>query len=117
MPAYATFPVAIMPGDPAYALFNAETVAANSVSQQITRAYTSAVDSNAITFALNFASSPTAVVTIQGANQDVAADYVILHTSSNLQADNYTDTSAWKFYRVSVTSYSGGGALTVTAAR
>lgn len=117
MPAYvAGTATALYPGD-SLLLFNAETVAANSESIAFARASSPGGDDAGSTFEIDFAASPTAVVTIQGANTDLDANYQTLYTSTNAQHDNYTDNARWEFYRCKVSTYSAGGALTVKVQR
>lgn len=115
MPAYvAGTAVALYPGDLAVKLFSAETVATASKSLAFAKAANTVGAPGTPTFEIDFASAPTATVTIEGANIDLDADYQILYTSISVQHDNYTDNANWAFYRAHVTSYSAGGALTVT---
>lgn len=72
-----------------------------------------------ITFQGNFASSPTAVWEVYGSNtyptSSAPQNGVLLYTSTNKQADNYTDNLAFAFYWAELVSQSAGGALTLTA--
>lgn len=100
-----------------FTLFNAESVTAPQASVAFNRAPSPSGADQGITFTIDFASSPTASVTIQGSNTDVDADYLVLATSSNKQHDSYTDTGRFAYYRANVASQSGGGAITVKAQR
>ena len=68
-----------------------------------------------VTFSIDFPSSPTDSLLIQGANFDVEGDYQTLYTSTNKQHDVYTDTGAWLFYRATLSSYSAGSMPIVAA--
>lgn len=70
-----------------------------------------------IVFTFGFASSPTAVITIQGSNDNADGDYQTLYTSTDSQQDYYADAGTFGWYRAHCTSYSAGGALTVLAQR
>lgn len=121
MPAYNT-PQAggtltsVIPGD-SYTLFNAESLTAPISSIAFSRGESPSGSDQGMTFQMSFASTPTAVVVIQGSNQDIDALYETIWTSTNTQYDNYTDTTRWAFYRAKLVSQSGGGALTVTVKR
>lgn len=93
-------------------LFNAETVAAGTASIPFARG-----NGPGSTFMINFAASPTAVVVIQAANNDVEAEYQTIYTSTNLQVDAYTDIGYSDFYRAKRISGSAGGLLTVNVKR
>lgn len=75
------------------------------------------VPGGGITFTADFASSSTSSLVIQGANQDVDADYTTVKTWTNVTHDNYTDTADFAFYRAQLVSYSGGGMPVVIAQR
>lgn len=122
MPAYGTpqaggVLTSLIPGDPLHYLFNAETLTAPIASIAFSRGTGTADGTPEMTFQISFVSAPTAVVVIQGSNQDIDALYATLWTSTNTQDDNYTDTARWAFYRARLVSQSGGGALTVTVKR
>jgi hypothetical protein len=71
-----------------------------------------------VTFSIDFSTSPTAVVLIQASNTNVDADFQTVKTSTDTQYDNYSDsTTAWKFYRAVLSTYSSGGMPVVTAQR
>lgn len=102
---------ALQPSDGPYYLFNAESPTAPQASIAFARGY-SPTGNMAITFQVMDAS--TAVVNIQGSNLDIAADYVICHTSnmaSGTPLDSYTDLNNFAFYRAYLVS--GTGPLTV----
>jgi hypothetical protein len=99
-------------GDTDYFLFNAEVLTAPQASVAFSRANAPGAQTT-YTFSIDYASAPTAVMTIQGSNTDVDADYVTLYTSTSIQHDFWTDTGAWKYYRAALVSQSGGGAVTV----
>lgn len=119
MPAYVAGQACdLRPGDPFYNLFNGtETPAAVMPSVAFARGQSPSGADQGTTFQISFASAPTAVVLIQGANQDVEALYETLWTSTNTQYDNYTDTTRWAFYRAKISTYSAGGMPVVTAKR
>lgn len=96
------------------ALFNAETLTAPQSSIAISEV-PGVGGPTEITFSIAFAAAPTSSLVIQGANTDVDAAYQTLYTSTNKQADNYTDTVAWGYYRAQLVSQSAGGACTVVA--
>lgn len=102
---------ALQPGDGPYYLFNAESPTAPQASVAFARGY-SPTGNMALTFQV--VDATTAVVQIQGSNLDVAADYVVLHTSnmaSGTPLDSYTDLNGFAFYRAYLVS--GTGPLTV----
>lgn len=73
-----------------------------------------------ITFSIDYATTPTAVLYIQASNRDVEADYQTIYTSTSPSAvhDLFTDANtAWLFYRAKLYSYSGGGMPVVIAQR
>lgn len=107
---------AIQPGD-WYKLFDAETATAPQASVAFARAPSPSGADEGITFTISFATQPTAVVLIQGANVDSDAEYQTLFQSANLQTDKYTDRNRFAFYRAVVQSQSAGGAITVIAQR
>lgn len=106
----------LQPGD-TMLLFNAESPAAPQASVAFARGYSPSGDDAGITFQISFAVAPTAVVAIQGSNVDLDAAYETLYTSTNVQFDNYTDTTRWAFYRAKLVTQSAGGALTVRVQR
>jgi hypothetical protein len=99
------------------ALVNAETVATNYASIPFARQVSPSGDDAGSTFQILFASAPTATVNIQASNVDADASYVTVFTSTNKQTDAYTDIGRSAFYRVQVSNYSAGGALTVLVQR
>ncbi len=104
-------------------LFSAtDTLAAGSTSIVISPADAGPVQRTAITFQGNFANSPTAVYEIFGSNTPptqgsggAPQNGVLLYTSTNELADNYTDNLGFRFYWAQLISQSAGGALTLTA--
>lgn len=118
MPLYGSpqGPVAAIPGD-TVVLFNAETLTAPSNSIALNRATGPGGYPAGIVFTVHFASSPTAVLTIQGSNQDTDSWYQTLWTNAGTQNDYYADQGNFAFYRAHLESQSGGGAVTVVAQR
>jgi hypothetical protein len=106
----------IRPGD-SFFLFNAESPTAPQASVQFARGVSPSGNDAGMTFEIDFAVAPTAVVLIEASNTDIDADYQTVWTSTNLQHDNYTDTARWAFYRAALSTYSAGGALTVKVQR
>lgn len=110
---------AVYPGDTIALFAAADTLAAANNSIVVSPSDAGGVNRNAITFALNFASAPTSVVKIFGSNTFPTTagpqNGVLLYTSTNLQADNYTDNLAFAFYWAELVSQSAGGALSLTA--
>ena len=96
-----------------YVLFNAETLTAPQASVAFAVAYSVNGEPVTKTFTMDFASSPTAALLIQGANVDTDANYQTLYTSTNIQHDNYTDTLAFKYYRAKLSTGGSSNALTV----
>ena len=105
----------LLPGD-RLALFNAETPTAPQASVAFARGYAPQGQPPRITFTVAFAAQPTAVVQIQGANQDLDAQYQTLFSSAvNDQTSSYVDNGCFAFYRARLDSQTAGGALTVIA--
>lgn len=118
MPLFSLPVIALYPKDN-YTLFaSTDTLTAPAVSQAVTFSTPGSQPRGLVTFQTNFASAPTAVVEIFGSNSQPTSSApqngVILYTSTNTQADVYTDNSAFMFYWAKLVSQSGGGALTVT---
>lgn len=109
---------AIQPGD-SIALFNAESPAAPpQASVAFCTGYSPGGGAPApILFTIDFAAAPTDSLVIQGANQDIDANYQTLYTSTNRQHDFYADAGGFAFYRAKLVSQSAGGAVTVIAKR
>lgn len=105
----------LIPGDGPYFLFNAETLTPPQASVAFARGLGPNGQKGPIVFTISYASSPTAVLVIQGADTDLDADYITLSTSTNVQNDFYTDLGLFSFYRAKLVSQSGGGAVTVKA--
>jgi hypothetical protein len=99
---------ALYPGD-SLTLFNAETPGAGVASIAFCRAEGASQNDAGTTFQIDAA---TVGVEIQGANQDLDAEYRTVFTST-IAKDNYTDTTRWAFYR----AVSAGGVTTVIAQR
>jgi len=119
MPLYGTIPVpALSPGD-SFTLFDAESVTAPQASAAVAMAYKEGTGTPQIAVSISFASSPTDVVSIQTANEDVDAAYVTVSGShsSNTSPDIMQLAVAAKFVRAIVASQSGGGAVTVVLRR
>jgi hypothetical protein len=97
----------------------ADSLTAPATSRVIAPVDSGPVQRGGITFQTQFASSPTAVVTIYGSNTPPTSvgpqNGVSLFTSTNKQADNYTDNLSFAFYWAVLTSQSGGGALSLIA--
>lgn len=125
MPTYAPYGqlgVQVAPGDTVQMFTAADSLSALANSIVIFPLNSGPVNCNAITFAWNFATSPTAVVEVFGSNTaptqgagGAPQNGVVLYTSTNKQADNYTDNLAFKCYWMQLVSQSGGGALVATA--
>ena len=119
MPIFSLPVIALYPGD-TYSLFSAsDTLTAPAYSQVVTIGPSAGLQPRGIaTFQGNFATSPTAEWIIYGSNTQptstAAQNGTVLYTSSNKQADNYTDNLAFTFYWAELVSQSGGGALTLT---
>ena len=109
----------VYPGDTIALFAAADTLAAGNNSIVIAPGDAGGVNRNVITFALNFAAAPTAVVKIFASNTYPTTagpqNGVLLYTSTNLQADNYTDNLGFAFYWAQLVSQSAGGALNLTA--
>jgi hypothetical protein len=109
----------IYPGDTIPLFAASDTLAAGSNSIVIAPGDAGGVNRNVVTFQLNFASAPTSVLKIFGSNTYPTTagpqNGVLLYTSTNLQADNYTDNLGFAFYWAELVSQSAGGALTLTA--
>lgn len=112
----------VAPGDLVNLFSTADTLVANSVSQVIFPCDSGPVGRSAITFQIQFAAAPTAVVEIFGSNYPptqgqggAPQNGVLLYTSTNKQSDNYTDNVAFNCYWAQLISQSAGGALSVTA--
>lgn len=109
-------PIAIAPGD-RVALFAAESPTAPQASVAICP-FPNFVGGppRSLVFTISWAAAPTtAVLQIQGANDDLDASYNanVLHTTTNTQNDFYADLGQFAFYRAKLVSQSAGGAVTV----
>jgi len=125
MPNYTTAGgvVALQPGD-IYLLFNAESPTAPQASIPFATGYNPGGGScPPIVFTAEWASTPTAVVSIYGSNKAPAADY---HASDwtpsalgtiSTQSGYYADAGGFAFYLAVLTSQSAGGAVTVLVKR
>ena len=108
---------AIQPGD-SITLFNAEAPAAGQASISFATGYSpGGGPAHAITFTIDYAAAPTAVMVIQGSNRDIDADYQTLYTSTSIQHDSYSDGGGYAYYRAKQISESGGQPVTVIAQR
>ena len=122
MPAYnaAFTPAGILPGDKVV-LFNAETLTPPAASMAVNVSPT-AMSSGAPAFSVNlhFASAPTSFTfNVQGANDDVAGEYVTVGTIATGTATDYQlslQTNA-PYLRANLAAQSGGGAVTVEIVR
>lgn len=100
------------------ALWVNESPAAGTNSIVITKGPNPGASDN-ITFQLDFASSPTASITIQGSNfvpTTAPQNGLVLATVTTINA-SYTDTNNFAFYWANVTSVSAGEPLTLLAQR
>lgn len=105
-------PVALIPGQN-LKLFDAETPSAGQSSIAFNRSPAPGDQvPSPIVFTFAFASAPTAVVTVQGSNDNVEANFQDLYTSTSLQHDFYADQGIFAWYRYHCVSYSAGGAFT-----
>jgi hypothetical protein len=109
-------PYSIFPGDVALA-FNGEAPGAGQASQQYALPSYAGTPNNARTIGWQtvFASAPSAVsVALQGAMQDVDADYATLDTSTATAGETRSVTGVRaNFLRAKVTSITGGSGVTV----
>jgi hypothetical protein len=121
----ASLAVGIAPGDTIPVFAATDTLAAGSISTVIAPSSGKQTRGN-ITWQGNFASSPTAVVTIYGSNNyptgatgtsagSVDSGAQSLYTFTNEQSFSQADNSTFAFYWAKLVSQSGGGALTLTA--
>lgn len=121
MPAYKPTQLggltSLVPGDSLNIFDGTETPAAALTSLQFSRGQSPSASDQGTTFQIIFPSAPSAVVLIQASNVDVDADYQTVWTSTNLQNDNYTDTTRWAFYRAKLSTYSSGGMPVVVVKR
>jgi len=117
MPVYGSLgPTAIVPGDN-YVLFNGtETPASGTKSIAIARAE-GAHDTGVMTFTVQFASSPTATVSIEASNVDADASYQTIYAGAGTQQDYYADLGGFAFYRANLSAYTSGGMPTVIVQR
>ena len=121
MPNYGTLQpggviTALQPGD-SLLLFNAESPAAGQASIAFARGYNpGGGGSNPIMFTASWAVAPTAVLNIQGSNDNVDANFITLGTIT-ASPGYYADAGGFEFYRVQLLSQSAGGAITVTVQR
>ena len=122
MPAYgaAFSPSAIYPGDKIQ-LFAAETLTPPAASIAVNVAPT-AMSSGAPAFSVNlhFASAPTSFTfNMQGANDDVAGEYVTVGTIATGTATDYQLSlqSNAPYLRANLAAQTGGGAVTVEIVR
>lgn len=97
----------------------ADALTAPATSRVLAPVDSGPVQRAGITFQWSFAASPTAVVEVFGSNTPPTAagpqNGVILYTSTNKQADNYTDNLSFAFYWQQIVSQSAGGALSSIA--
>jgi hypothetical protein len=109
-------PYAVFPGD-LVTPFNDETPTAGQAGQQFALAdYSGDPDQGrTVRWQTLFATSPTAVsIALQGALQDVDAEYFTLDTSTNVAGESRSVSSVRaKFLRAKLTSITGGSGLTV----
>ena len=101
-------------------LFSAETVVAAENSTVIAVLSSSPSGRRVITFTINWAAVPTAVIEIFGSNNypssagpDPAG--FLLYTSTNKQNDNFTDSTGFVFYWAQCVSITGSTLCTVIA--
>ena len=128
MPVFNSFGAlvtAVAPGDTITLFAASDTLVAGSISQVITP-QSGKQTRGIITWQGNFATSPTAVVTIYGSNTyptgatgtsagNVDAGAQALNSFTNTQSFSQADNSTFAFYWAKLVSQSGGGALTLTA--
>lgn len=117
MPLFSLPVIALYSGD-SYSLFtSSDSLTAPAYSQVVTILAAGLQPRGVATWTMNFASAPTAVVTIYGSNtqpsSSAAQNGVALYTSTNTQHDSYTDNGAYTFYWAELVSQSAGGAVTV----
>jgi len=118
MPNYNTQvpPYSIFPGDVALA-FNSEAPGAGQASQQYALPSYAGTPNNARTISWQtiYASAPSAIsVALQGAMQDVDADYATLDTSTATAGETRSVSGVRaNFLRAKVTSITGGSGVTV----
>jgi hypothetical protein len=109
-------PYAVFPGDVVSAFSN-EAPGAGQASQQFTLAdYSGFADQGrTVRWQTLFGTAPTAVsIMLQGALQDVDAEYFTLDTSTNTAGESRAVTTVRaKFLRAKVTSITGGSGVTV----
>lgn len=118
MPAYiqstAANPVTGMfPGDEVV-LFSAEapTSPAASIAVNLPAFHVGGRSQAQLSFSIHYSASPTAVLTVQAANDDADASYINTSaTSTNKQDDRIELTTSAKFVRIQLTS--GSGTVTV----
>lgn len=119
MPNYSSSATrAILPGDEV-TLFDGETVTAPQASIAVAMAYKEASGVPTVSVSIGFASSPTDVVAVQTANEDVDSAYVTVANaeSTNTENDIFQTQIAAPFMRLMVVSQSAGGAITATVRR
>lgn len=106
----------ILPGQ-SFTLFNGEAGSANPSSVAFSNAMSPVQISDPIQFTISWdaISSGGTTVNIQGANQDLDAQYQTLFQSVNMTLDKYTDTGNFRYYRATVSGYANGGNVTVIA--
>lgn len=97
----------------------AETLTAPATSRVLAPVDSGPVPRGGITFTSSFAVVATAVIKVYGSNTPPTSagpqNGTLLYTSTNLQADNYTDNLSFAFYWAQLVSYSAGGALSLIA--
>lgn len=108
----------VNPGDTYTLLNGTETYGSlPQASVAFSRGVGEGLQPSGIVFTISYPTTPTAVIEIQGSNQDIAATYQTLYTSNNLQNDYYADAGLFAFYRAVLVSQSAGGSPTVIAQR
>ena len=118
MPNYvAGAAIALPPGGQGTA-FNAETPTAPQASQAFAVPPPFGSGQAQLSVQIAFASAPTAVVDVQGADLDADANYVSLATNStNKQHDRLDISCNARFVRLYLASQSAGGAITAYVTR
>jgi hypothetical protein len=115
--------VALQPGD-IYLLWNAESPSATQASIPFAVGYApGGSGASVITFTAEWATTPTAVLSIYGSNKAPAATFTAADWTPTAlgtitaQSGYYADAGGFAFYCAVLTSQSAGGAITVTVKR
>ncbi|MGH7442576.1 MAG: hypothetical protein ACREKE_07895 [bacterium] len=109
----ATNPVALMPGETTL-LFNAESPTAPAASQAVALQANAGGGPADLSFTIAYATAPTAVLTVQAADNNVDGSFIPTSAvSTNKQNDRLELSTGAALVRIQLTTESAGVPLTV----